>query len=65
MFEKIFNPILERFHYPSDSRQYVMMYYLNGINAIVSEWLKNSCDKPIEELSRIVTICVFGLKNNK
>ena len=65
MFDNIFNPILDRFNYPQSDRQYVMMYYLNGINAIVSEWLKNSCDKPIEELSRIVTICVFGLKNNK
>ena len=39
-----------------------MMYYLNGINAIVSEWLKNSCDKSIEEVSKIVSICIFGLK---
>ena len=63
MFENIFNPILDRFRYPSDIRQYVMMYYLNGINAIVSEWLKNGCDKPIKDLSKIVSICVFGLKD--
>ena len=61
MFENIFNPILERFNYPQDNRQYVMMYYLNGINAIVSEWLKNGCDQSIEELSKIVVTCVFGL----
>ena len=62
MFDNIFNPILDRFQYPQSDRQYVMMYYLNGINAIVSEWLKNDCDKPIKELSKIVSICVFGLK---
>ena len=28
MFENIFNPILDRFHYPQDDRQYVMLYYL-------------------------------------
>ncbi len=61
MFDNIFNPILDRFHYPQSDRQYVMMYYLNGINAIVSEWLKNGCDKSIEELSKIVVTCVFGL----
>ena len=63
LFDNIFNPILDRFQYPQRDRQYVMMYYLNGINAIVSEWLKNGCDKPIEELSKIVSICVFGFKN--
>jgi hypothetical protein len=61
MFDSIFNPILDRFEYPLSDRQYVMMYYLNGINAIVSEWLKNGCEKPIDELSKIVSICVFGL----
>lgn len=63
MFDNIFNLILDRFNYPQSDRQYVMMYYLNGINAIVSEWLKNDCDKSIDELSKIVVTCVFGLKN--
>ena len=65
MFDNIFNPILDRFHYPQSDRPYVMMYYLNGINAIVSEWLKNGCDKPIDELSKIVSICVFGLNQTQ
>ena len=65
MFDNIFNPILDRFDYPQSDRAYVMMYYLNGINAIVSEWLKNDCDKSIEEISKIVSICVFGLKEFK
>lgn len=60
MFEKIFNPILERFRYPPDIRQYVMMYYLNGISAITGEWLKNGCEKSVKEISEIITICVFG-----
>ena len=63
MFDNIFNPILNRFQYPQSDRQYVMMYYLNGINAIVSEWLKNDCNKSIKELSNIVSVCIFGLKN--
>jgi AcrR family transcriptional regulator len=62
MFENIFNPILDRFEYPPNDRQYVMMYYLNGINALVSEWLKNDCDKTIKDISRIISICIYGLK---
>ena len=64
MFKNIFNPILDRFHYPLNDRQYVMMYYLNGINAIVSEWLKNGCNKSIKELSEIISICIYGFKDN-
>ena len=60
MFENIFDPILERFCYSPDMRQYVMMYYLNGIHAIVVEWLKNSCDKPIGEVAEIISVCIYG-----
>lgn len=62
LFDNIFNPILDRFHYPTSDRQYVMMYYLNGINAIILEWLRNGCDKSIKEISDIISVCVFGLK---
>lgn len=61
LFENIFNPILDRFDYPQNERKYVMMYYLNGINAIVLEWIKESCSKPIKEISKIISICIYGL----
>ena len=63
MFENIFNPILKRFNYPEEDRSYVMMYYLNGINAINVEWLKNNCQKPISDILRIIKECVFGLND--
>ena len=65
LFDNIFNPILDRFHYPSNTRQYVMMYYLTGINAIVLEWLKNGCDKSIAEISEIISVCIYGLNKDK
>lgn len=63
MFENIFAPILDRFQFPADIQQYVMMYYLNGINAIVLEWLRNGCDKSIQEISEIISICIYGKAN--
>ena len=63
MFEKIFNPVLDRFHYPTEDRKFVMMYYLNGINAVVLEWIKEDCKKPISEISKIIVGCVFGYDN--
>ncbi len=65
MFEHIFDPILQRFNYPTDYRKYVMMYYLNGIMAIVNEWLKEGCEKPILEIAKIIDICIFGFKNKQ
>ena len=64
MFENIFDPILDRFNYPTDIRQYVMMYYLNGIHAIVLEWLRNDCDKSIADISKIISVCIYGLNTD-
>ena len=63
MFDNIFNPILERFQYTPSNRQYVMMYYLNGVNAIILEWLRNGCDKSVQEISEIISICIYGKDN--
>lgn len=62
LYESILDPIFTRFHYPSDSRKYVAMYYLNGINAITLQWLEDDCRKPLEEISDIIQMCVFGRK---
>ena len=60
LFENIFNPILDRFNYPPKDREYVMKYYLSGINAIITEWLKNGCEESLNEISQIITVCIYG-----
>ena len=62
LFDNIFKPILDRFHYPRDEQNYVMMYYLNGIVAIITEWLKDGCQKSIEDISAIICVCIYGRK---
>ena len=62
LYENVFNPILERFDYPANDRKYAMMFYLNGITAIVTEWLKDGCEKTIAEVSQIICECIFGVK---
>ena len=64
LYENVFNPILERFNYPIADRKYAMMFYLNGITAVVTEWLKDGCEKTIGEVSQIIYGCIFGRKNN-
>lgn len=60
LFNHIFDPILERFRYPAEDRRYVMLFYLNGLTAIVSEWIRDGCEKSIDELSAIIHTCIFG-----
>jgi hypothetical protein len=60
LFDNIFKPILDRFQYPRDEQNYVMMFYLNGITAIITEWLKDGCQKSIEDISAIMRICIYG-----
>ncbi|MBR3795707.1 MAG: TetR/AcrR family transcriptional regulator [Clostridia bacterium] len=60
LFDNIFKPILDRFHYPRDGQHYVMMFYLNGITAIITEWLKDRCQKSIEDISAIIHVCIYG-----
>ena len=62
LYDNIFNPILERYNYPATDRKYAMMFYLSGITAIVTEWLKEGCEKTIMEVSQIIYGCIFGLK---
>ena len=65
LYENVFNPVLERFDYPVTDRKYAMMFYLNGITAVVTEWLKDGCEKTIDEVSRIIYKCIFGLKKEE
>lgn len=60
LFDNIFHPILNRFHYPREEQRYVMMFYLNGVTAIISEWLKDDCQRSVEEISTIIHYCIFG-----
>ena len=60
LFDNVFHPILVRFNYPKDEQYYVMMFYLNGITAIIAEWLKDTCSRSIEDISTIIHYCIFG-----
>ncbi len=60
MYEQVFDPILDHFGYPESHRPYVMHFYLNGITAIVTLWIKNGCKESMEEMAETIRTCVFG-----
>lgn len=54
MFVHVFDPILEKLGIPEGERKYTVSFYVNGLSAIVTEWLKNNCREPIEEITKIM-----------
>lgn len=63
MCKHIFDPILERFGIPEENRNYMMAFYVHGLMAIVTEWLKGDCKEPIEKISSIMRSCVGSVKS--
>lgn len=56
--EEIFGPILERFSVEASHRPYYIAYYIEGIMAILKEWLRRDCADPVEVIAGIIEDCV-------
>ena len=54
----ILEPILERFDIPEAQRSYRIAYYVEGIMAIVREWLRQDCTDNVEMIADIIESCV-------
>lgn len=59
LFEEIFVPVLQRYKYPEHTHRYVLLYYLSGMMAVITEWIEADCKESPEELSKIITRCVI------
>lgn len=56
--QHILGPILERFEIPAPHRPYYIAYYVEGIAAIIKEWLRNDCGDEVEMIADIIESCV-------
>ena len=56
--QRILNPILERFEIPAARRPYYIAYYVEGIAAIIKEWLRHDCGDSVEMIAAIIESCV-------
>ncbi|OUO34438.1 TetR/AcrR family transcriptional regulator [Flavonifractor sp. An306] len=52
--QRILGPILERFEIPAARRPYYIAYYIEGIAAIVKEWLRQDCADEVEMIADII-----------
>ena len=58
MLRHVFMPILDRYGVPEWDRPYLMAFYIQGLMAIISEWLKNDCVDSIADIVNVIQRCV-------
>lgn len=64
MFRHVFTPILERHGVPQQDRAYLMAFYIQGLMAILTEWLKGDCADSIEHILAIIRRCIIRPQEN-
>ncbi len=57
-FNKVFSPIMARYHVPQEQRSYMMSFYIEGIMGIIKLWLKQDCREPMDFILGIIVECI-------
>lgn len=58
LFQNVFIPILERYRVPENNRQYLMIFHIRGLMAIIEQWLKSDCKDSVEQILAVIQQCV-------
>lgn len=58
MCESALNTVFSRFNIDRKTQHYMLMFYMNGIFSIVSEWIRNECVDDIEYIEKVIIDCV-------
>ncbi len=64
--KKVLEPIIQKHGVSKEKAEYMLAYYVEGILAIVNVWLKNNCQKDVEEVAELIMLCVNrGMENEE
>ena len=59
LFTEIFSPVLDRFSLPEQDKSYIISFYIAGIMAIISEWIRGDCADTVERVTDICMRCII------
>ncbi len=59
MSASVLSPVLSRFHFSEDDKDYVLSFYIKGFMGIVVQWLKEDCAASVERIIDICTQCIL------
>lgn len=54
----IIQPILKKFEVPEAFHKYYIAYYIEGIIAIIKEWMNSDCHDSVEAIAAVIEECV-------
>ena len=54
----VLTPILNRYQVPVNVQKYMMQFFVNGLMAIINEWLKDDCKDSIEHIVCVIQLCI-------
>lgn len=60
MEQHLIAPILDRYCVPDRERRYLMRFYLDGLMAILDEWIRGGCEDPADEIASIMQRCCMS-----
>ncbi len=60
LLRHIITPILERYGVAVNDRPYILAFYIKGLMAIISEWLKNDCADSVDYIAGVIQRCAKG-----
>ena len=64
LFQHVLMPILDCYQVPQEERKYIMSFYIQGIIAIITQWLKDDCKEEIEFVMQVIQRCIKQPKGN-
>ncbi|MBE5756349.1 MAG: TetR family transcriptional regulator [Clostridiales bacterium] len=53
-------PIMKRFKVKDEEMTFRLSFYVNGIMAIITEWIKEDCKTEIKKLANLINDCVLA-----
>lgn len=59
LYKDVIDPVLARFGVADADRRYYALFHLNGIAAIVREWVEGGCVDAVEHVADIISQCVL------
>lgn len=59
MRQHILKPIMNRFQIPEDEQHYRLSFYLNGIMAVIRDWIESNCADSTDRIKTIIINCVL------
>ena len=58
LLQHVITPILDRYGVPEQDRAYLMAFYIQGLMAIITQWLRDGCKNSIEHIVAVMQRCV-------